>query len=104
MQTAPPSSTNGSVWGWAVPEQTAIAQFKRQILPPEQPRDQISHESHFTISTYCQMQRIGECIIEKLDNNLGMLSVEQHTGGKWAASLEQEPKRKTGAEVHRTNI
>ena len=63
------------------------AQPKRQPLPANLPRIEISHEpDSTTCACGCQMKRIGEDVAEKLDYQPGVFSVERHVRGKWACA------------------
>jgi transposase len=58
---------------------------KRQALPPHLPRRDVHHEPESTVcGCGCQMQRIGEDVVEKLDYQPGVFTVQRHVRGKWA--------------------
>lgn len=62
-------------------------QPKRQALPANLPRREITHEPESTTCACgCQMKRIGEDVAEKLDYQPGVFSVERHIRGKWVCS------------------
>lgn len=82
--------------GGPKPAERAVAQPKRQVLPPELPRIEVRHEpDSTTCSCGCQLQRIGEDTAEKLDYIPGVFTVERHIRGKWVCrqceTLTQAP-------------
>lgn len=58
---------------------------KRQALPPQLPRTDISHDPESTqCQCGCTLTRMGEDISEKLDYTPGNFTVERHIRSKWA--------------------
>ncbi len=63
------------------------SQAKRAELPPELPRTEHRHEPDSIVCRCgCQLKRIGEDVVEKLDYVPGVFSVERHIRGKWVCT------------------
>ena len=63
---------------------------KRQALPTELARVDVSHEPEVTLCTTpgcgCQLKRVGQDVSEKLDYTPGVFTVQRHIRGKWACA------------------
>ena len=63
---------------------------KRQMLPPELPRQEFRHDPDSSLCHCGQsMKRIGEDVAEKLDYVPGVFTVHRHIRGKWACACCQ---------------
>jgi transposase len=69
------------------PGQDSKRKPKRQALPENLPRREISHEpENTTCGCGCQLKRIGQDVAEKLDYQPGVFTVERHIRGKWVCA------------------